>query len=221
GPSVCTASARVAADRSGRSAGTTASASAPRSRASSSAWRSAAERGGFSSSTARARRRAAISNTASSGETTQVSQPGTESVASRTSSSMARVRAALSRGERRGWSRLLLRPSAFTGTAMTRIGPERSRGPWTASIGCGMSDPPTLDRSEFGPNEWLIDEMYRRFREDPESVGAAWREFFEDYRPPKAAAPERPAKEPAAEAQPPRERNQERDQKREEEQASA
>ncbi|HEY7281434.1 MAG TPA: multifunctional oxoglutarate decarboxylase/oxoglutarate dehydrogenase thiamine pyrophosphate-binding subunit/dihydrolipoyllysine-residue succinyltransferase subunit [Actinomycetota bacterium] len=41
----------------------------------------------------------------------------------------------------------------------------------------------TLDRSEFGPNAWLIDEMYRRFREDPDSVGAAWRDFFEGYVP--------------------------------------
>ena len=30
---------------------------------------------------------------------------------------------------------------------------------------------------------WLIDEMYRRFVEDPASVSAAWQEFFEDYRP--------------------------------------
>jgi 2-oxoglutarate dehydrogenase E1 component len=41
----------------------------------------------------------------------------------------------------------------------------------------------TLDRSEFGPNQWLIDEMFRRFQEDPDSVGAAWRDFFEDYKP--------------------------------------
>jgi 2-oxoglutarate dehydrogenase E1 component len=39
------------------------------------------------------------------------------------------------------------------------------------------------DRTDFGPNEWLIDEMYRRFRDDPESVSEAWREFLEDYRP--------------------------------------
>ncbi|HXJ65443.1 MAG TPA: hypothetical protein VNN79_16930, partial [Actinomycetota bacterium] len=39
----------------------------------------------------------------------------------------------------------------------------------------------TLDRSEFGPNQWLIDEMFRRFQEEPASVGDAWREFFEDY----------------------------------------
>src|SRR6266511_592804 len=41
----------------------------------------------------------------------------------------------------------------------------------------------TIDRSEFGPNQWLIDEMFHRFQEDPASVGAAWQEFFQDYRP--------------------------------------
>jgi 2-oxoglutarate decarboxylase len=41
----------------------------------------------------------------------------------------------------------------------------------------------TIDRSEFGPNQWLIDEMYHRFQDDPASVGAAWQEFFQDYRP--------------------------------------
>ncbi|MDZ7343436.1 MAG: 2-oxo acid dehydrogenase subunit E2, partial [candidate division KSB1 bacterium] len=35
----------------------------------------------------------------------------------------------------------------------------------------------------FGPNVWLIDEMYRQFREHPESVSESWRDFFEDYRP--------------------------------------
>jgi 2-oxoglutarate decarboxylase len=42
---------------------------------------------------------------------------------------------------------------------------------------------PQLDPSEFGPNMWLIDEMYRQFLEEPNSVSAAWQEFFEDYRP--------------------------------------
>jgi 2-oxoglutarate decarboxylase len=45
-----------------------------------------------------------------------------------------------------------------------------------------MSDE-SEDRVTFGPNVWLIDEMYREFRERPESVGASWREFFSDYRP--------------------------------------
>jgi len=35
----------------------------------------------------------------------------------------------------------------------------------------------------FGANAGLVDEMYERFREDPSSVSASWRDFFEDYRP--------------------------------------
>ena len=35
----------------------------------------------------------------------------------------------------------------------------------------------------FGPNAWLIEEMYRQFRERPESVTESWRDFFDDYRP--------------------------------------
>ena len=38
-------------------------------------------------------------------------------------------------------------------------------------------------REDFGPNIWLVDEMYRQYQEDPEAVGKSWREFFEDYRP--------------------------------------
>ena len=46
-----------------------------------------------------------------------------------------------------------------------------------------MSGHTDIDPSALGPNMWLIDEMYRRFRENPDSVGPAWREFFEDFRP--------------------------------------
>ncbi|MFM7044919.1 MAG: multifunctional oxoglutarate decarboxylase/oxoglutarate dehydrogenase thiamine pyrophosphate-binding subunit/dihydrolipoyllysine-residue succinyltransferase subunit, partial [Ilumatobacteraceae bacterium] len=35
----------------------------------------------------------------------------------------------------------------------------------------------------FGPNAWLVEEMYHRFLEDPRSVPESWREFFSDYRP--------------------------------------
>ncbi|MFM2183552.1 MAG: putative 2-oxoglutarate dehydrogenase component [Actinomycetota bacterium] len=35
----------------------------------------------------------------------------------------------------------------------------------------------------FGPNAWLVEEMYHRFLEDPRSVTESWREFFSDYRP--------------------------------------
>jgi 2-oxoglutarate decarboxylase len=36
---------------------------------------------------------------------------------------------------------------------------------------------------EFGPNEWLVEEMYQRFLDDPNTVDPAWHEFFADYRP--------------------------------------
>ncbi|MBA3653409.1 MAG: multifunctional oxoglutarate decarboxylase/oxoglutarate dehydrogenase thiamine pyrophosphate-binding subunit/dihydrolipoyllysine-residue succinyltransferase subunit [Actinobacteria bacterium] len=35
----------------------------------------------------------------------------------------------------------------------------------------------------FGPNDWLVDEMYEQYRRDPESVSESWRDYFADYRP--------------------------------------
>nr|WP_218890290.1 multifunctional oxoglutarate decarboxylase/oxoglutarate dehydrogenase thiamine pyrophosphate-binding subunit/dihydrolipoyllysine-residue succinyltransferase subunit [Actinomycetospora corticicola] len=37
--------------------------------------------------------------------------------------------------------------------------------------------------AQFGPNEWLVDEMYQRYLADPDSVDSAWHEFFADYAP--------------------------------------
>ena len=41
----------------------------------------------------------------------------------------------------------------------------------------------------FGPNAWLVEDMYDRYRADPASVSASWQEFFADYRPAGAALP--------------------------------
>ena len=35
----------------------------------------------------------------------------------------------------------------------------------------------------FGPNEWLVDELYDQYLRDKNSVDRAWWEFFEDYKP--------------------------------------
>lgn len=35
----------------------------------------------------------------------------------------------------------------------------------------------------FGPNEWLVDELYERYKQDKNSVDKAWWDFFADYRP--------------------------------------
>ena len=42
----------------------------------------------------------------------------------------------------------------------------------------------------FGPNAWLVDDMYDRFLADPGSVSDSWREFFADYRPAPVPAPQ-------------------------------
>ena len=35
----------------------------------------------------------------------------------------------------------------------------------------------------FGPNEWLVDELYEQYKQDRNSVDKAWWSFFEDYTP--------------------------------------
>jgi 2-oxoglutarate dehydrogenase E1 component len=42
--------------------------------------------------------------------------------------------------------------------------------------------------AEFGPNWWLVDEIYQQYLRDPESVDRAWWDFFADYQPSEAAA---------------------------------
>jgi 2-oxoglutarate decarboxylase len=43
--------------------------------------------------------------------------------------------------------------------------------------------------AEFGANEWLVDEMYQRYLQDPNSVDPAWWDFFADYVPRDRPAP--------------------------------
>jgi multifunctional 2-oxoglutarate metabolism enzyme len=64
---------------------------------------------------------------------------------------------------------------------------------------------------EFGPNVGLVEEIYRQWQENPDSVSQSWQDFFEDYVPrlprraeganggraPVAAAPAAPAPAPA------------------------
>jgi multifunctional 2-oxoglutarate metabolism enzyme len=51
-----------------------------------------------------------------------------------------------------------------------------------------MSDQPSsvgqaTPGGAFGPNAWLVDDMYDQYRKDPSSVSESWREFFHDYVP--------------------------------------
>ncbi|MEZ5114845.1 MAG: multifunctional oxoglutarate decarboxylase/oxoglutarate dehydrogenase thiamine pyrophosphate-binding subunit/dihydrolipoyllysine-residue succinyltransferase subunit [Candidatus Nanopelagicales bacterium] len=87
------------------------------------------------------------------------------------------------------------------------------------------ADPADRRMSGFGPNEWLVDEIYQQYLQDRDSVDPAWWDFFADYRPaeysplralppeavpaPSAAAPAAapaapaPARAPAAAPKPP------------------
>jgi len=74
----------------------------------------------------------------------------------------------------------------------------------------------TVDTDQFagfGPNEWLVYEMYQSYLKDPESVDKAWWDFFADYAPgdrgapaangaPAASAPEQVAPTPPSAAVP-------------------
>ena len=64
--------------------------------------------------------------------------------------------------------------------------------------------------ASFGPNDWLVEELYDQYRRDPSSVSEGWREFFADYKqgdgpavtdaPPQAAPPDAGHRAPALEA---------------------
>ncbi|WP_238782664.1 2-oxoglutarate dehydrogenase E1 subunit family protein, partial [Streptomyces monomycini] len=45
----------------------------------------------------------------------------------------------------------------------------------------------------FGPNEWLVDEIYQQYLQDPNSVDRAWWDFFADYKPGAGASTPAPA----------------------------
>ncbi|MFE0461696.1 multifunctional oxoglutarate decarboxylase/oxoglutarate dehydrogenase thiamine pyrophosphate-binding subunit/dihydrolipoyllysine-residue succinyltransferase subunit [Kitasatospora sp. NPDC058965] len=43
--------------------------------------------------------------------------------------------------------------------------------------------PSSASTTGFGPNEWLVDEIYQQYLQDPNSVDRAWWDFFADYKP--------------------------------------
>src|SRR5215831_13088923 len=79
--------------------------------------------------------------------------------------------------------------------------PAESRGssePEAAPPAAGDDNAASTD---FGPNEWLVDELYQRYQADPGSVDRAWWNFFADYHP-SPADPGPAQKAPAAPAAP-------------------
>ena len=46
-----------------------------------------------------------------------------------------------------------------------------------------MTPPTSPDPSTFGPNEWLVDDLYQRYLADKTAVDPSWWDFFADYTP--------------------------------------
>ena len=61
----------------------------------------------------------------------------------------------------------------------------------------------------FGPNAWLIEEMFRQYRENPAALSESWRDLFKESRP--LGMPVETARPPAAAAPAPQARVQEKD----------
>src|SRR6185436_15436915 len=57
----------------------------------------------------------------------------------------------------------------------------RRRDP-TKAVPSVSSSSTSGQAGQFGPNEWLVEEMYQRFLDDPTAVDPAWHDFFADYR---------------------------------------
>lgn len=57
--------------------------------------------------------------------------------------------------------------------------------------------------SQFGQNQWLVDEMYQKFKQDPSSVDESWHEFLADYTPEATGDSGNSQAAPAAPAQAP------------------
>ncbi|GAA1083680.1 multifunctional oxoglutarate decarboxylase/oxoglutarate dehydrogenase thiamine pyrophosphate-binding subunit/dihydrolipoyllysine-residue succinyltransferase subunit [Nocardiopsis metallicus] len=77
---------------------------------------------------------------------------------------------------------------------------------WAISAVSSEASQPLTD---FGPNEWLVEELYQKYLTDPNSVDKAWWNFFADYKPADsangkgggtAATKAQPEKAPAAPA---------------------
>ncbi|MFF5936618.1 multifunctional oxoglutarate decarboxylase/oxoglutarate dehydrogenase thiamine pyrophosphate-binding subunit/dihydrolipoyllysine-residue succinyltransferase subunit [Streptomyces sp. NPDC012508] len=64
-----------------------------------------------------------------------------------------------------------------------------SQSPSNSSISTGQDGQGQNPATAFGANEWLVDEIYQQYLQDPNSVDRAWWDFFADYKPGTTEAP--------------------------------
>ncbi|MFE6691612.1 multifunctional oxoglutarate decarboxylase/oxoglutarate dehydrogenase thiamine pyrophosphate-binding subunit/dihydrolipoyllysine-residue succinyltransferase subunit [Streptomyces sp. NPDC057743] len=67
------------------------------------------------------------------------------------------------------------------------------QSPNSASVSTEQEAQRNNPAAAFGSNEWLVDEIYQQYLQDPNSVDRAWWDFFADYKPGGATAPNQPA----------------------------
>ena len=70
-----------------------------------------------------------------------------------------------------------------------RHSPPVTRAPTSTGIPQTEDQAGKNPAAAFGPNEWLVDEIYQQYLQDPNSVDRAWWDFFADYKPGAPAAP--------------------------------
>ncbi|MBV9025572.1 MAG: multifunctional oxoglutarate decarboxylase/oxoglutarate dehydrogenase thiamine pyrophosphate-binding subunit/dihydrolipoyllysine-residue succinyltransferase subunit [Streptomycetaceae bacterium] len=63
-----------------------------------------------------------------------------------------------------------------------------SQSPNTPSVSTDADGQGASPAAGFGANEWLVDEIYQQYLQDPNAVDRAWWDFFADYKPGAAAA---------------------------------
>ncbi|MGW5071200.1 2-oxoglutarate dehydrogenase E1 subunit family protein, partial [Streptomyces cyaneofuscatus] len=73
-----------------------------------------------------------------------------------------------------------------------------SQSPSNSSISTDQASPGTNPAAAFGANEWLVDEIYQQYLQDPSSVDRAWWDFFADYKPGSSGTADKPVPGAAA-----------------------
>src|SRR5215831_14797959 len=58
-----------------------------------------------------------------------------------------------------------------------------------AAVTSQATNPSDNQLTDFGPNEWLVEDMYQQYLADPSSVAPAWHDFFVGYQPFATGAP--------------------------------
>ncbi|MFF2807556.1 multifunctional oxoglutarate decarboxylase/oxoglutarate dehydrogenase thiamine pyrophosphate-binding subunit/dihydrolipoyllysine-residue succinyltransferase subunit [Streptomyces sp. NPDC058000] len=71
------------------------------------------------------------------------------------------------------------------------------QSPNSASVSTEQEEQRKNPAAAFGSNEWLVDEIYQQYLQDPNSVDRAWWDFFADYKPGGATAPSQPTADAA------------------------